>query len=184
MATAYQHPPMMMTEEEYLNHFSFEPDAEFTDGIVEERPVGTIEHSRWQQAIMLWFAQHKREWAIESLPEVRVRLRPGMHRVPDVTILDATKEKAKGKIVTATPLAVFEILSPDESMRRIRRKFAEYDEAEIPHIWFVDPDKGVWQRYIDGVLVPTERFLYETEARKVFMGIDFMMTEITALAQV
>jgi Uma2 family endonuclease len=175
MATVQQHQPFTMTEEAYLDCFDFEPDAEFTDGVIEERPVGTIEHSRWQFAIARWFAQHGKEWWVESLAEVRLTLRPGMHRVPDVSILDRKDGKAMGKTVTSKPIAVFEVLSPDEPMRRLRRKFAEYDEAEIPHIWFVDPDKGVWLRYVDGALVPTERFTHN--------GINFLMAEITALAQ-
>jgi Uma2 family endonuclease len=173
MATVQQHQPITMTEEEYLNCFTFEPDAEFTDGIVEERPVGTIEHGRWQIAIATWFKQHEKEWNIESLPEVRVRLRPGLNKIPDVIILDLANGRARGKIVTSTPIAVFEVFSPDEHMKELRLKFAQYDLANIPHIWFVDPDKGVWQRYVDGVLVPSEEFTHGT--------ISFHMAEITAL---
>ena len=168
--------PKTMTEEEYLNCFSFEPDAEFTDGIIEERPVGTIEHGRWQKAIMLWFTQHEKEWNIESLPEVRVTLRPGLHKVPDATILDLSRGRAEGKTVTSTPIAVFEVFSPDESMKELRLKFAQYDLADIPHIWSEDPEKRVWQRYIDGVLVPTEQFAHAQ--------ISFAMAEITALLPV
>jgi Uma2 family endonuclease len=171
MATMHQHQPIMMTEEEYLTRFEFEPDAEFADGVIEERPVGTIEHGRWQKTILLWFASHEKQWGIESLPEVRLTLRPGLHRVPDVTVLDfAAHGKAEGKTITSTPIAVFEIFSPDESIKQLRRKFAEYDLAEIPHIWFVDPESGVWQRYIDGVLVPTKRFTHK--------NISFSMVEI------
>ena len=177
MATVHQYQPVTMTEEEYLNRYDFEPDAEFADGVIEERLVGTIEHSRWQAAIMFWFRQHEKEWSIESLPEVRLTLRPGLHRIPDVAILDLSGAKAeRGRTITSTPIAVFEVFSPGESMKQLRRKFADYDLAEIPHIWFVDPDKGAWLRYVDGVLTPTERFVYDG-------FFNFNLAEITALVQ-
>lgn len=175
--TTAQHQLIETTEEAYLARFDFEPDAEFVDGIIEERPVGTVEHSRWQAAIMRWFQQHEKEWNIESLPEVRLTLRPGLHRVPDVTILDRRGGRAEGRTVTIPPsIAVFEVFSPDESIKQLRRKFAEYDLAEIPNIWFIDPDTGIWQRYVDGVLVPTERFTHEG-------FLNFALAEITALAR-
>jgi Uma2 family endonuclease len=166
----------MTTEGAYLNRFDFEPDAEFSDGVIEERPMGTIDHARWQAAISYWFRQHEKQWQVESLSEVRLTLRPGLHRIPDVTILDLRSGKAEGKTVTTRPIAVFEVFSPEESMKQLRIKFAEYDFAGIPHIWFVDPDKGVWQRYVDGVLTPTESFIHDEV-------IDFDMSEINALVR-
>ncbi len=62
MATATQ--PVHMSLDLYLKS-SFEPDAEYVDGVIEERAVGEYDHSSWQHAIELWFAQHAQKWAIE-----------------------------------------------------------------------------------------------------------------------
>ena len=62
--------------EVYLNS-SFEPDAEYVDGVIEARPMGEFEHSSWQHAIELWFAQHAKEWGIRVRPELRVQVSTG-----------------------------------------------------------------------------------------------------------
>ena len=36
----------------------YQPDAEYIDGELRERPTGEDDHSAWQGAICLWFAQH------------------------------------------------------------------------------------------------------------------------------
>jgi hypothetical protein len=37
---------------------SYEPDAEYVDGVIEERPAGENDHSTWQGAICFWLGQH------------------------------------------------------------------------------------------------------------------------------
>jgi hypothetical protein len=34
---------------------AYEPDAEYVDGVVEERPMGEDGHSAWQSAVAYWF---------------------------------------------------------------------------------------------------------------------------------
>jgi hypothetical protein len=51
--------PQLTPLEVYLGT-DFEPDAEFADGVIEERPVGENEHSAWQQALAVRFGQHAR----------------------------------------------------------------------------------------------------------------------------
>ena len=42
--------------EDYLRSSSdYEPDAEYVDGQIEERPIGQYDHAAWQEAIMKWF---------------------------------------------------------------------------------------------------------------------------------
>lgn len=53
---------------------SYEPDAEYVDGVIEERPLGQDDHSAWQHAIQLWFAQRAKEWNALSCAS---RFRPG-----------------------------------------------------------------------------------------------------------
>jgi len=67
---------------------SYEPDAEYVDGVIEERPTGENDHSKWQHALELWFGPRAQEWGIRARPELRVQVSVGHFRVPDVTILD------------------------------------------------------------------------------------------------
>src|SRR5258708_40058789 len=70
---------------------SYEPDAEYVDGKIEERPMGEFDHAAWQLAILKWFLQHEKEWNIRVLPELRVRVAVTRYRVPYVTGLDRSR---------------------------------------------------------------------------------------------
>ena len=52
----------------------YEPDAEYVDGEIEERPMGEYDHADWQAAIYLWFHQHAREWNVRVKPELRIQV--------------------------------------------------------------------------------------------------------------
>jgi Uma2 family endonuclease len=148
MAAAAQ--PTYVPLEVYLRS-SFEPDAEYVDGVIEERPMGEYDHSSWQYAIQLWFAQHAHEWAIRVRPELRVQVGRNRFRVPEVAVLD--RNLAVEQIVTHPPIAVFEILSPDDSLNRMMTKLADYERMGIRTILVLDPN-GQHFRYLDGKLEP------------------------------
>lgn len=134
----------------YLNS-SYEPDAEYVDGLIEERPMGEYDHSSWQHAIELWFAQHAKEWGIRVRPELRVQVTPGNFRVPDVTILD--RNRPIEQVITHPPIAVVEILSPEDALSRMMSKLGEYERMGIQTILVLDPD-GKHYRFREGGLKP------------------------------
>jgi Uma2 family endonuclease len=136
--------------EVYLSS-SYEPDAEYVDGVIEERPMGEFEHSTWQHAIELWFAQHAKGWGIRVRPELRVQVSAGNFRVPDVTILD--RNLPVEQIITHPPIAVFEILSPEDTVTRMMTKLADYEQMGIQTILILDPN-GRHFRYSEGKLEP------------------------------
>jgi Uma2 family endonuclease len=148
MATATQ--PVHMSLDLYLKS-SFEPDAEYVDGVIEERPVGEWDHSNWQGAILLWFSQHNQEWGIRVRPSLRMQVAESRFRVPDVTILD--RNLPVEQIVTHAPIAVFEILSPEDSINRMMNKLADYERMGIKTILVLDPN-GRHFRYVAGCLEP------------------------------
>ena len=47
---------------------SYDPDAEYVDGEIEERAEGQVDRAAWQAAIQRWFFLHDREWNIAVLP--------------------------------------------------------------------------------------------------------------------
>ncbi len=128
---------------------SFEPDAEYADGEIQERPPGEYDHAAWQTALVVYFRQHNIDWNIRVQPEVRVQLAKTRFRVPDVTVLD--RDQPIEQIVTHPPLAVFEVLSPDDIMARMLIKLADYERMGIPGIFVVDP-KGSKYRFANGSL--------------------------------
>ncbi len=130
---------------------SFDPDAEYVDGEIEERPVGEYDHAAWQAALVVYFRQHNLDWNIRVQPELRVRVAETRFRVPDITVLD--RDQPIEQIVTHPPIAVFEVLSPDDVMARMLTKLGDYERMGIPGIFVIDP-KGSKYRFANGSLTP------------------------------
>jgi Uma2 family endonuclease len=149
---------------------SYEPDAEYVDGVIEERPAGENDHSTWQGAICFWFGQHTQEWNLRVRPALRIQVSPTRFRVPDVTVLD--RAQPIEQIVTRPPVAVFEILSPEDTMQRLKRKLEDYRAMGIPEVWVIDPQDGAYYRYEDRQLLRRDSFSYAGK------GIIFEMDRI------
>ena len=149
---------------------SYEPDAEYVDGAIEERPVGENDHSAWQLAILKWFLQHDKDWNVRLRPELRVQVAATRFRVPDVAVLD--RDQAIEQIVTHPPLAVFEVLSPEDSLQRLKRKLEDYRLMGIPEIWVIDPQDATYYRYEERQLLRRDRFSHAAK------GIAFDMNRI------
>jgi Uma2 family endonuclease len=135
---------------------SYEPDAEYVDGRIEKRPMGEFDHAAWQQAIQRWFLQHQREWNIRVLPELRIKVAATRYRVPDVTVLD--RSRPKEQIITHPPLAVFDVLSPEDRVQRLKLELEDYRTMGIPEIWVIDPQDSTFYRYEDLQLRRTDSF--------------------------
>jgi len=104
---------------EYLST-SYRPDRDFVDGRVEERNVGEHDHAAVQAALILWFGQHQDDWRIEVLPEQRMRISSTRYRVPDICLVSL--DDPVEQILTKPPLACIEILSPEDTLRRMQQR--------------------------------------------------------------
>ena len=153
MAAATQ--PTYVPLEIYLKS-SYEPDAEYVDGVIEERPAAQWDHADWHSAVQVFFGSRRIEFGIRVRPSLRIRTGPNTIRVPDVTILD--RNLPTEQIVTHAPIAVFEILSPEDSMTRTLEKLADYERMGIGAIWVIEPKKQIYLRYREGQLAPGSVF--------------------------
>ena len=124
---------------------SYEPDAEYVDGEIEERPMGEYDHAAWQKAILAWFLRQEQHWNVNAMPELRIQVAATRFRVPDVTVLDARLPIEQ--VISRAPVAVFEILSPEDTFVRLRRKLDDYRTMGVPHIWVIDPGDGATLKY-------------------------------------
>ena len=98
---------------------------------------------------------------------------PEHHRVPDVVVLD--RANPREEIVTAVPLAVFEVLSPHDKVQDLYEKLDEHTAMGIPQIRVVDLKTGVCKRYVGACLKPANRLSCAGR------GIDFAVQEIATL---
>jgi Uma2 family endonuclease len=164
-----------MPLEAYLRSSAYEPDAEYVDGEIEERPMGEFDHADWQAAIVTWFRNHAKDWNIRALPELRVQVAPTRFRVPDVTILD--RARPVEQVITQAPIAVFEVLSPEDTVSRLQRKLDDYAAMGVPQIWIVDPATGRFQRYAGHSLAAATHFAESSH------DMAFELSEISGLLQ-
>ena len=154
--------------EVYLSS-SFEPDADYVNGVIEERPMGENDHSSWQDAICAWFRLQARDGGIRVRPELRVQVSSTNYRVPDVTLLD--RNLPQEPIATHPPVAVFEILSPEDTLRKMMTRCADYEGMGVQTILVIDP-QGPKYRYRSGRLEPLEERAFDIPGSQSRFDLD------------
>jgi Uma2 family endonuclease len=90
-----------------------------------------------------------------------------------VPVLDA--DAPDERIITHPPLAVFEILSPEDRVLRVMRKLPDYESMGIAGIYLVNPRTGVFQRFEHRDLLTVEECSAGSHS--------FPMTEIARLVR-
>ncbi len=131
----------LWTEAQYLkltdqtNHL-----IEFTDGVIEVLPMPTRQH----QKILAYlyrslFAFMQTLGGIVLFAPLRVQVRPGKFREPDlIVLLDEQDPRNQDAFWLGADL-VIEIVSPDNPKRDLEDKPVDYAEAGIPEYWIVNP---------------------------------------------
>jgi Uma2 family endonuclease len=160
-----------MTVSKYLKT-NYRPDSEFIDGKLEARNLGEHDHAAVQAALILWFGQRQNEWNIEVLPEQRLRISPTRFRVPDVCLVLLSDPVEQ--ILSRPPLACIEILSPEDTLRRMQERIDDYREFGVANIWVLDPAK---QRGYD---CNSSGFLDATEFAISGTSIHLVLSELFA----
>ncbi|HVU45924.1 MAG TPA: Uma2 family endonuclease [Terracidiphilus sp.] len=139
----------LWTVREYLST-SWSPDREFVDGRIEERNLGEKEHSIIQRYLTVLFAIKREDWRVEVFPELRTQTKSRNFRVPDVLVIRAGEKFER--YITQPPLIAIEILSPEDTMRAMQEKAAEYRLFGIENIWIIDPEPRIAYRYTGSAL--------------------------------
>ncbi len=125
-------PATLVSVEEYLRTSS-DPDCEYVDGEIVERPMGERGHSTVQAMLVAFFMYRRRELGIRVQPEFRLQTGASRYRVPDVLIEDASTD------IERIPLLCVEILSPEATFSLIMRKLQEYLDFGVACVWTIDP---------------------------------------------
>jgi Uma2 family endonuclease len=151
-------PKQTMSRDVYNRTFRWHPDAEFVDGVIEKRPGAEWDHSRWHAGLAYWFHEYEETSNVRVLLSLRVQVAPTRVRVPDVVLLD-DRQPVEQVVKNHPPVAVFEILSPQDRVLRLLRKLEEYRQMGIAHIWVIDPDvNSSYLRYREGSLIREQVF--------------------------
>jgi Uma2 family endonuclease len=126
----------LISEQEYLET-SYSPDREYRDGVLVERNVGDIAHSRLQGRLLAYLDRH-RQWRIEAFPELRIRVRERWYPLPDICVytLPAPEERYPSR----PPLLWIEILSEDDRILDVWNRAAELVENGVRYVWIINPN--------------------------------------------
>jgi Uma2 family endonuclease len=89
--------------------------------------------------------------------------------VPDVTILD--RSRPIEQIITYPPVAVIEILSPADTLKRLMKKCGKYEGMGVRTILVLDPD-GPKYRYAAGKLEPLEARAFDLAGSSARFDLD------------
>ena len=125
-----------VTVDEYL-HSSYSPDCDYVDGELQERNVGELDHAEVQAALLTWFRSHDKEWNIRTVPELRLRVSSTRFRIADVCLI--SRDAPVEQVAQHPPLAVIEVLSPDDRVARYQDRLDDYRAMGVRHVWVVDP---------------------------------------------
>ena len=118
-------------------HSSYSPDCDYVDGELQERNVGELDHAEVQTALAHWFRSHDKEWNIRAFTELRMRISPTRFRIADVCLI--SRGEPTDQVLQRPPIAVIEVLSPEDRISRYQERFQDYRRMGIRHIWVVDP---------------------------------------------
>ena len=81
----------------------------------------------------------KRGLGIVLVAPLRLRVRPGRYREPDLLLLLSAHDPRRNNRYWAGADLVLEVVSPDDPKRDLVRKRREYARAGIPEYWIVNP---------------------------------------------
>jgi Uma2 family endonuclease len=133
------------SEEAYLaldtNHL-----IEFTDGVLDFLPMPTMSH----QAILIFLLTALRDFCrpaklgAVSVAGLRVRIRPGAYREPDIVFMLARHANRMNNEYWIGADLVMEVVSDTDDARErdLHEKRLDYAAARIPEYWIVDPKLG------------------------------------------
>ncbi len=158
---------------EYLRT-SFHPDRDYVDGEVQERNLGEFDHGTVQAFLASWFFQHRHEWQLHVIPELRIRVSATRVRIADVCLVSRTQPIEQ--VPTKPPLAVMEILSPEDRISRYNERLSDYRQMGIPNVWVIDPANRVGYDCSTTAWLPVEEF--RVAGTPVFMRLADLWSEL------
>src|ERR1039458_6508242 len=113
---------------DYL-HSSHSPDCDYVEGELQERNVGELDHAEVQTALAHWFRSHDKEWNIRAFTELRMRISPALCRIADVCLI--SRGEPTDQVLQRPPIAVIEVLSPEDRISRYQERFSDYQKRVI-----------------------------------------------------
>ncbi len=148
---------------------SYRPDVDYVDGVIEERNLGQNDHSAWQDAISAWFRQQAQSGGVRVRPELRIRVAGSRVRIPDVALLN--RDLPQEPVPTQPPVAVFEVVSPDDTLPKLAVRCADFERMGVQTILVLDPEGPHW-RFVNGRLQPLKSRAFDIPGSRCRFDLD------------
>jgi Uma2 family endonuclease len=131
----------LWTEEQYLKLTNATSHLiEYTDGVIEVLPIPTPAHQQILALLYELFVAFVRpRGGIVLFSPLRVRVRPGTFREPDLVVLQDSNDARQLKDYWLGVDLAVEVISEDNPERDTKVKRADYAQAGVPEYWIVDP---------------------------------------------
>ncbi len=160
------------------------PRVELCDGHLEELPMPTDRHQACLTAMLLALLELAKRVGGWARPAgLRVRLRPGVFREPDVAFLEAASASAKGNEMWTGADLLVEVVSggPEDRARDYVAKRRDYALAGVREYWIVDPqDELITVLALDGDAY-REHGVFRRGERAVSAAYPDLAVEVTAV---
>ena len=98
--------------------------------------MGKWEQARVQWLLANWFGSHEQEWGIIGSTEQRLQVSSTRVRIPDLVVLHPGPQP---DVLSAPPLLVIEILSPEDTFSAIAARAEDYRAMGVDNVWIIDP---------------------------------------------
>jgi Uma2 family endonuclease len=165
----------LVTVQEYLAT-SYRPDCDYVDGVLIERNVGTTDRSMTQGEVFAWFRDRRAALKLAPLPEQRLRISSSRYRIPDVCVVK--RPVPKQPILTEPPYICIEVLSPEDSLRRLQDRFDDYLGMGVENVWIIDPEsQRAWWVTREGHFEALDRVLRTLDGIVVLPIADLFVEE-------
>ncbi len=113
---------------------------EFTDGNLETLPWPTDVHQSIVGSLFVLLKAFVVPLGGKAhFSPIRLRIRPGKYREPDVILVKNAKDRRRGNRFWIGADLALEVVSPDKPLRDLVDKRIDYAEANIPEYWIVNP---------------------------------------------
>ncbi len=154
---------------------------EFTDGHIEVLPMPTDEHQGILSLLNDLFKAAVQPRGVVRFSPLRVRIRPGKVREPDLLLLvDRADPRRANRYWSGADLVV-EVVSEDKPERDLVDKRLDYAEVGIPEYWIVNPlDRTIAVLVLHGAAY-AERGVFARGQRATSALLDGFAVEVDAV---
>ena len=113
---------------------------ELSNGRIEVLPMPTERHQAMLKFLFLaFFTFVERRGGIVFFAALRLRLKTGKFREPDLLLMLSADDPRRGDAYWSGADLVLEVVSPDDPDRDLVKKRREYAQTGIPEYWIVNP---------------------------------------------